>query len=707
MLSENLPRKKVLIFGVVILGILILLLISLLRQRKQIQDASLMTDQNGYNNTENNIPQITPEFQSVSSPQMSFKNYNTASISVTLPNQVKTYSFMSDYSLPSLAKVGEKLGLSESKTEGNSVIFYNNEDEQYKGYLTYNTLTGNYVYLSYGKYPLPQSGTSVTSNVQSFLLSKNLIDNTVDCNITYQRLDVQNTTFVECHRDWQKAGLPIIQIVGLLNVPDLKKITDLQVGMVDDESVQSNQNIINVSTGQNGMERPSDFNTLTAAVDNNGNLVGITSNLKMVENSTAFTQSDLITPDEALNILKENNNLQFSLVVPVDDNMAWTTVFPDNQAPNLDAQITDILLTYIENPFAGKSLTPMYLAKGTATTQEGYAVKFLQAIPALKNQQAFENEAGYNEIESDEGDVAGLMAQAAPTDDPTLKLKTFEPDQKSTSRSIALNGLSCVPAESQLSPIISLGTLGTLGKWTINAPSPQDVGSSGPFRWFRSGQWYLIPTNPQVLPEISSVVSAFEALPLEGRSSNVRELSNLQNEWNKYNLCPLRVSGGSPTLFAYGNNKYNINVNKQLTYSYPNATNGGWTINGNTGKTIYYEYQTVKFDKPQSGWNINKLNLDQFVTNLGSKLGLTQAETSKLYFEINLAAQKLPYESIFIGPISQNEVDAKVPLTVSPKSKITRYHYFVTKPQTGISSPNTSPIVRSSEMILELGAVAQ
>ena len=234
----------------------------------------------------------------------------------------------------------------------------------------------------------------------------------------------------------------------------------------------------------------------------------------------------------------------------------------------------------------------MYLSRGTAKTTDGNEVKFLQAIPALKNQQAL----GF-----EQGEVAGLTVQAqdqafptSPANDETLKFGTFLPEQRVT----PLGNESCVPTESQLSPIISLGALGNLGKWTIDAPLPSDVGDSGPFRWFRSQQWYLVPASAQVLPAINEVTAAFDNLPLNGRGSNLRDLSALQKEWDKYNLCPLRVSGGSPWLIFYGDNDYNVNVGRKLTYSYPKAENNSWnvkntenkiTVNGKTTDSIYYD----------------------------------------------------------------------------------------------------------------------
>ena len=680
MLPKELPRKKLLIFGSLVLAILLLLLISLLQQRKALNQKIMVEEQIGTQPV-SEIP--APDFQTVSSPQMTFSVYNTNNASVVLPPTVKTHIFKSDYSLDALTAIGQNLGLTENRSEGNTVILYNLDSETDKGYLKFDTDSGNYEYLSYGNIKIPANVGIVTQDVKAYLLANNLIDETVDCDISYQRLDVTDATFVECHRSWEKAGLPIINFAGLLNVPDLKSIKDLQVGYVDDDTVASNPNIVNVSTGQNGMERPNDFNTITVSVDSQGNLVGINSNIKLIDTSNQYNQDQLYTPEEAIDLFRSGQT-QLSLIVPADENLDWETIFPNNTALDLNGQLNDILLAYVENPFTGKSLTPMYIARGNAETAEGNSVNFLQAVPALRSDQSYYGQPG---------DVAGVMAQAIPTDDPTLKFNTFQPEQRTTVGS--MSGESCVPAENQLSPIVSLGAYGMIGRWSIGAEGKT-----------RAGNWYLLPANPQVLPEINSITSAFDQLQLTGKGTQLRELDKLSKEWNQYKLCPLRVSGSSPSVFIYGNGNYTLSVGRKLTYAYPQAHNSSWTVQGNSD-SIYYEYQPVWFTKPETGWLIDKNTLKAFAQSTGKKLGLTSAETDKLAFELKLAGSQLAYKTLFIGIIPQTEIDQKVPLKIEPNIPVTRYHFFVSKAGENVLLPLLSPVTRTSEMVLEVGAVAQ
>ncbi|OGG02224.1 hypothetical protein A2W14_02525 [Candidatus Gottesmanbacteria bacterium RBG_16_37_8] len=72
----------------------------------------------------------------------------------------------------------------------------------------------------------------------------------------------------------------------------------------------------------------------------------------------------------------------------------------------------------------------------------------------------------------------------------------------------------------------------------------------------------------------------------------------------------------------------------------------------------------------------------------------------------NKAASKVASKNLFIGPIPQTEVDKKVPLNVSPSVPVLRYHFYVDKEGVTTAAPHIKPLVRTSRMVLELGAVS-
>jgi len=689
MLPAHFSQKKLLILGSIVMVFLAVLFVIFSRQQRTLTPEVMVGEKTGEEQPSVNPAASLPVSEV---PSMTFAAYEAAAAdTLAVPATVKSYTFNSGFSLPFVSIIGQKLGLKENKQEANTVLLYNSPESNNPAYLQFNLDNGKYEYNSYGSLALPE-GPAVNTRVRNYLLGLGLIDETVGCDITYQRTSISDATFVECHRDWNKAGLPIYNFIGLLNIPELSSLEQVKVGMVD-EYTMDDTDIVNVSTGQDGKARPNDYNTVTAVVDGNGNLLRLTSNLRMIEASVDFAQNDLYTPSEALNLFKSGSST-LSLVVPADQKAAWDTVFPENTAYNLKANVTDFVLTYIENPFGGKSLTPMYLARGTAETAEGYQVKFLQAVPAGRNQQTLS------------GEVAGLMAAAVtPPDDEGLKLGTFNPEQRRIEiQTPPPQAGPCVPAESQLSPILNLGEFGIIGQFTINAQGEK-----------RAGNWFLIPASISPLPNIDSVIAAFDTYSLEGKKAEVREMKKLNQEWQQFNFCPLRLTGSSPTLFVYGRKRqeYKISIDQAITYSYPEAVNNSWTtkvsydgleIGSTKVHPIYYEYKPLKFDKPATGWRVSKKGLAAFANKVGSRLGLTSAETERLAFELNLAAYKVESEELFVGPIPQTEVDEKVALEVSPQVPVVRYHFYVDQASGKVTAPSLTPITRSASMVVEVGA---
>lgn len=90
-----------------------------------------------------------------------------------------------------------------------------------------------------------------------------------------------------------------------------------------------------------------------------------------------------------------------------------------------------------------------------------------------------------------------------------------------------------------------------------------------------------------------------------------------------------------------------------------------------------------------------------------NQLRLTESETEKLVFELNLSGSKVNSDHLFIDLIDQSEISQKLPLNISPKVDAVRFHFYVTKASKVTTAPDLTPIKRSSEMVVEVGAVAQ
>ena len=183
--------------------------------------------------------------------------------------------------------------------------------------------------------------------------------------------------------------------------------------------------------------------------------------------------------------------------------------------------------------------------------------------------------------------------------------------------------------------------------------------------------------------------------------------------------CPIRLTGASPSLFVYGTEGSRVAITPQtaLTYADPGTNaNGSWDVqimssgvkaNGLDRGYIYYEYAKLPFTRPQTGWVINKKDIAGYAKETAAKLKLTSAETDRLAAEIDHASQSIKSDKLFVGLVGQSEVNALLPLRVSPMPEdVYRFHFYVSSATEGqrVSAPVLTPVVRSQYMILEIGA---
>lgn len=285
-------------------------------------------------------------------PQVSFQSYDNKASLPTVPQTVNSYTLKANYSVEEAKELGKKLGMTEVKVpDDRFVILYNMTDMNSRGILTFDRVTGGISFQSYGviktNSPNPE-GPQDTA--RRFLTSLNLLDPTISCPITYQRKALTGVTFVECHRDWSLVGLPILNNIGVLNIPESKSLSSLAIGQTDQYS-PDDPSITTVSTGNgDGKARPNDFNTITIGVTEDGRILSLESNMRKITETKQYSSSDLLSPDEAFNQFI-SHKAKFSLTIPAGSgSVDWAKVYPNNKADGKKAVITDYLLTYLENP---------------------------------------------------------------------------------------------------------------------------------------------------------------------------------------------------------------------------------------------------------------------------------------------------------------------------------------------------------------------
>lgn len=330
-------------------------------------------------------------------PAVWFESYENQAALPTLPESINTYTFEIDYSLEDVLNLGKKLGLETNtyKESENFIILYGfdkHETTKISTLLVFDRSTGHFFFQSIGNHQLSDIASSINDSVQKYLLELKVIDETVSCPVVYQkRVTGALTTFVECHRDWSKAGLPIFNLAGLLNVPEELSLSNLLPGQIVDFT-PTDPVVTNAASGEEGKIRPNDFNTMTVALSSDRRIIGINSNLRQISSVQKInTASNLLSPPQALSSFLSHKE-QFSLVIPTGQGkIDWDKIYTNNLAQAQKAVITDYTLSYLEKPawLAQVNLVPMYTIRGIAQLDSGYSVRFVQTLPALKNNLSF------------------------------------------------------------------------------------------------------------------------------------------------------------------------------------------------------------------------------------------------------------------------------------------------------------------------------
>jgi hypothetical protein len=706
------------------------------------------------------FPQVSKpvtRLTTTTAPTVQFSNwqFNIATPS-TAVSTASTYGFKTNYSVPEVTRIAEALSTSEFvKSDQNQVLAYTVDfGGQTVNALFFNTTTGAYSYInSKGlalNTPTGTASANIDSTVYNFLQSKNLVDPTVKVTAHYMRKDKPNTLFVELHRDWQAAGLPILNFIGTINLTETEHLNALTL-TTPLSTVAANSDIYATSDRRDGRERPDDFNTMTVAIDTTTNsIIGIRSNIRQF---TATPKSTSLISFETAHERLKNNQYAYIFTSPTGSgNPAWDKVYPKNIAPSSQVTVTEERYVYLESmpDQLQTELKPYVLVKGTAKLKSGYNVKFVAAVPADVNTTVQNNKVlGISTVLAQNtggngGDQQNTLTvvpspYVTPSVSPTLAPSTAGP---------------CLPDVGMLDPRFTLtfdGQPVTLGftskRWSFHGGQWVEDPEPDP-------RWYWIPgtgfdaLNPtqkidklkQDYDIVMSHLHDFDRAATEksgGTGLYSYSPKTGQNEYRPWDLilkdltyrgdhglstnCPINFSGLSPDIFVYApeGTVVDIQPNAPVTYSDPSLVDNVWhvtvgannslTVNDVQRDSIYYEHNVKTFSRPQNGWIVEKSKLKSFTQNVAQKLQLNAAETARLYIEVYNASSDYDSNKVFVGLIDQKVIDKNIPLTIVPAPEsVRRFHFYVGNVEdTAVPAPKLSPVVRKSFMLVELGAVSE
>jgi hypothetical protein len=409
--------------------------------------------------TNNNLPSPSksPELTTNQIPIVSFEEYKNEAVMPTT-STISYYTLKNNFTNAEVQQFAKKLGLDLSVESAKTLNLYTYSNPASIGYMSFNKSSGAFSYQSYGnKKPTNyQAGQSPVTTAKQILTDIGLYDETIYCPVTYRQTGLpEKITFVECHRNWLKTGLPIVNLVGVINLPETKKIASLSVGQTD-QSTPTDPSIINVSSGENGKVRPNQFNTVTVGIKDDGTIFSISSNLRMISEKKTVAKEDLVKPEAAIAELAQHKS-QFTLTIPAGSGLTdWQKVYPGGRANAKVATIQEVTLVYpdknMNTPLA--SYDPTYLIRGIATLESGYTVRFAQTIPALTKQ------------------VAGVSTKIAQSS--SLQLDTFDPNDSQPTVTAAPTSSSVPttrPAPS-MSQVPTASNLPTVPAEPSSAPTP-------------------------------------------------------------------------------------------------------------------------------------------------------------------------------------------------------------------------------------------
>ncbi len=637
--------------------------------------------------------------------------------------------------------------------------------------LAYNLTNGTFIFNSSDGLALP-AGSNTENKVVQLLKKVGVYDTTLTSVYSYKSKSKPGVTYYEFHRNWNKVGLPILSPVGLLNIAENDSLSKLAIETVDTRIPRDADIYATSDRTDGYARRDDFNTLTVGVEDTAQSVTFIKSMIRPFQTAAPSAAALLTFDQAVEKLKGGMYEFALTTPTGTGGEMPWDKIYPLNKAEAETARVIDSVLVYLEQPASAKQteLKPYYIFRANAVLKSGYRALIIAAVPATGNTQAkgfsFIKEV-YAQEDPGQGQQQGSF-DFSPTPStgvtvtgsnlPTVPPITLTPNPNGGDQE------TCVPAASELSPVYNIG--GAIYGWTNFRNDTMKVDNKDGFWYYvptetdsellanlenilnaiRSGIGTNVgqtgntppPTSQPTVVQTAqddqgqkqstfivptTVVTDIPVNRVELGEYKVRKIDKVIKDVNRIvDFCPIRVTGDSPTIFIYGTNGAHLDVLSGATVSFadPSLTaTKSWSVNvGNQGKLdvnghsrdwIYYEYENASFDRPTVGWTVKKNAIDSFVKNVLAKgLGLTANETERAVFELKHAASRVNNDSLFVGMISEQEVNAKLPLTVSSAEyAVHRVYFYVGSSNGNVSQPTLTKVPRSTSMVLELGSYGE
>lgn len=165
------------------------------------------------------------------------------------------------------------------------------------------------------------------------------------------------------------------------------------------------------------------------------------------------------------------------------------------------------------------------------------------------------------------------------------------------------------------------------------------------------------------------------------------------------------LTGGSPFIFLYTDKKTDVSINpSHVVYKNPDSD---WSFSLNGSTSLYYEFDKskVKLAGTDYGYSFEYSKTENALESIARDLGLNSEETRAFKIEIENSLQSLNPEYLSLRLVSEEELNEKLPLKVSPKpDNSTRIHFLIETEKLDLKVPDLEKIKRSGFSLVEIGA---
>lgn len=700
-------------------------------------------------------------------PDVQFSNYAFETADPALDERVYSYTFQSTFTQTQAENLAERFGFQNTEIDIlNTYVVV--RDPAGSKVLNYDTKNGTF-YMYDGKASETGDTGSISDDplqqAEAYLEKVELQDSYIECTHWYKTNEVPDTTFVECHRQWDRVGYPILNTLGAMNLPSGFSLSDIKLGEVYDSGPRD-ANVIMTSDNRPGLSRPNHFNTYTIALKDNS-VSAITSTMRPLEKVIPRNHTELKTPDEAkAELQQERNNL--TLVWPAGEGLIdYDKVFQDQEAVSDSVVVTDFIISYLEEPMdiPQRELIPAYLFKGTARLANGLDIEFLDVVPALKDETPVlgisTDTVLAQTICGDEASIQYCTFQFGPTRVPVPVTPTVLPTLQPTPTNIPTIPPTATPVT----------ILPTDTPTPTEAPKPKSCPNYNREVILPSGMkvgyysladvakedfvagFFYIPQKDELINGVEDVPDRLRHCrqPAAGRvpldtpaglklirdcvirnylnENDIRRGGELRALCQPDTASPCAVTGlqpadqecypftlGSPNMYVYGHTQ-DVEVSLQspgkLTYSYPPTEDQKWVFRKGMSH-VYYEYektalvQALKQHQDLRGYHVSVLDIPSLIQKLSSDLGLNQRETQDwlLEAERELGTFTERYVNIYVVP--NVFLNAYLPLSTDVYT-MARIHLYVQEAHQSrlIKPPHFSPIQRNGITLIETGILTQ